>query len=83
MLCRLVPSVFFVGYPENAKLLPHKNCVSCSRYKIIWKLASCSVKMTSLVKKHKNIMKVAYRDISKLCISSEGIKFSAKLPIFV
>ena len=35
---------FFTGYMENAKYPPDKNCVSCSRHKIIWKLAYLRVR---------------------------------------
>ena len=45
---------FFIGRPENAKCLPNKNCISCSRHEIIWKRAYLAVKMTSLDQKDKS-----------------------------
>ena len=51
---------FFIGYLENAKYPPNKNCIPCSRNKIVWKLAYLSEKITSLIKKHKIVRKVAY-----------------------
>ena len=38
---------------ENAKYAPDKNCVSCSRHKITWKLACLCVEKTSLIQKQK------------------------------
>ena len=71
----------FIGYLENAKHPPNKNCVSCSKHKIVWKLFG--VKMMSHFQKHKIVMKVAYLDVSKFHISFKGIKSSGKLPILV
>ena len=67
--------VFFVGYPENAKYPPDKNCVSCSRHKIVWKLVHLGVKMTSLVQKHKSVMKHVNFGVSKLHISFRKIAY--------
>ena len=58
----------FIGYLENAKYPPDKNCVSCSRHKIVGKLAYLGVKMTSLVQEHKNVVKVAYLSVSELLL---------------
>ena len=55
---------FFIGYPENAKYLPAKNCVSHSSHKIVGKLAYLSVKMVSLYQKHKIVVKVANIGVS-------------------
>ena len=73
----------FTGYPENAKYLPDKNCVSRSSHKIAWKLAYLGVKMTSLDQTHKIVMKVANIDVSKLRFSLKDIKSPRKLPISV
>ena len=59
MLHQLVLSVFFIGYQENAKYILDKNCLSCSRHKIVCKLSFLNVKMTQLVKKYKTVMNVA------------------------
>ena len=56
---------FLTEYPENAKYPPDKNCESCSRHKIIWKLAHLSIKMTSLIQ---NTKLSAYPGIYKNCI---------------
>ena len=53
----------FIRYPENAKYSPNKNCMSCSRQKIVWKLAYLRVKMTSLIQKRIIIKKVAYYSV--------------------
>ena len=71
----------FIGYQENEKYSPDKNCVFCSSHKIILKLAYHAVKMTSLDKKHKIVMKVASLGVSKLRISFTDVKSSGKLPI--
>ena len=39
---------------------PIKNCVSCSRGKIVWKVAYLGVKLTSLGQKHNIVRKVNY-----------------------
>ena len=46
-----IRSFIFIQYPENAKYPPDKNCMPCSRHKIMWKLAYLIVKMTSLIQK--------------------------------
>ena len=56
----------FIGYPENAKYPPDKNCVSSSSHKIVWKLGCLSVKVMSLNQKHKIVRKVAYLGVRKL-----------------
>ena len=73
----------FLGYPENTKYPFHKNCVSSSWYRIIWKLAYLGVKMTSFIQKHKLVVKVAYFGVAKFSISFKGIKSSGKLSISV
>ena len=40
---------FFIGYLENAKYPPDKNCMSHSSHKIVWKFAYLGVKMISLL----------------------------------
>ena len=64
----------FIENMVNAKHSPDKNCASCSRHKIVWKLAYLNVEMTSLVQEHKNVKKVAYLGVSKLRISFKSIK---------
>ena len=59
VMCRLVLSrsfyILFCRVPrENVKYPTDKNCISCSRHKIVWKLVCLGVKMTSLVHKHKS-----------------------------
>ena len=49
----------FTGYPENAKYPPDNNCISCSRHKIVWKLAYLGVRITLLFLKHKIVRKVS------------------------
>ena len=74
---------FFIGYLENAKYPPDENCLSCSSYKIAWKIAYLGLKMTLLNQKHEIIMKVAYLSVLKLGISFKDMKLSEKLPILV
>ena len=74
---------FFIGYPENAKYPPNKNCVSCPSRKIVGKLVYLSGKIKSLDQEHKIIMKVANHGVSKLCIWFKDIKSLGKLPISV
>ena len=50
----------FIGYPENAKYPPDNNCISCSRHKIVWKLAYLGVEITLLILKHKIVRKVSF-----------------------
>ena len=71
----------FLGYPENAKYLPNKNCISCSNHKIMSKLAYLSVEMMSLDQKHKNHHESCSICVPKLRLSFKGIKSSGKLPI--
>ena len=77
------PCFFFIGYPENAKCPPDKNCVSCSRHKISQKLAYLSVKMMLLIQEHKFVRKVADLSVWELHISFKGIGLSGKFPISV
>ena len=77
MLHRLVQSVFFIGYPENAKYPPDKKNVYLVQVtKLSGKLAFPSVKIMSLNQKHKIVMKVANIVVSKLHISLKNIKSS-------
>ena len=73
----------FIEYPEIAKCPPDKNGVSCSRHKLVRKLAYLGVKMSSLYQKDKIITRVANINVSKLRISLKDIKSSGKLPFFV
>ena len=73
----------FIGYPENAKYPPDKNCISCSRYKTVLKLAYLSVKMAPLYQKDKTVMKVSNLSVSKFQISFKDIKSSGKWLISV
>ena len=79
----MLRKVVFIGYLEDAKYPPDKYYISCSRHKILWKLAYLSVKMTSLDQKHKIIINFANFGVSKLHISFQDIKLSGKLPILV
>ena len=45
MLRCLVLSIFFIGYTENAKNPPNKNCVSSSKRSVVWTLAYLGVKI--------------------------------------
>ena len=74
---------FFIGYPENVKYPPNKNCLSCSSHKIIRKRVYLSVKMTSLDQKHKTVMKVACLGVSQLCISFKYIKIIRKVAYLI
>ena len=74
LLRRLVLSIFFIAYPENAKYPHEKNCVPCSSHKIVWKLAYLCVKMTSLYQRYKLVMKITNLGVSKLLISVKDIK---------
>ena len=69
---------FFMWYQEKAKYLPDKNCISCSRHKIVLRLAYFGVKMTSLFQEHKTVRKAAYLGKLELCISFKDIKSSGK-----
>ena len=69
-----VPFLIRLGYPENTKYPPDKNCVFCFSHKIVGKLAYLSVKMMPLNQKHKIVMGVANLGVSKLRISFKGIK---------
>ena len=64
---------YFLGYPENAKYQPDKNCVSRSSHNIVRKLAYLSVKMMSIYQKHEIVMIVAHISVSKLLISLKDI----------
>ena len=74
---------FFMGYQENAKYPPDKNCLSHSSHEIVGKLAYLCVKIISLKQKQKIVMKVANIRVSKLRISLKDIKSPGKLPISV
>ena len=61
---------------DNAKYPPDKNCTSCSRHKIVWKLAYLRVKMTSLVLKHniiRNCLSKCNKTVQVLSKSREKI----------
>ena len=52
------PPFFFIGYPENTKYLPNKNCISCLRQKAFGNLPISVYKWCHLFRNIKIVRKV-------------------------